>query len=159
MFWNKYFRSTLSFTCTFGYSGRGSVRNTQTIDRYDGIRTALLYPLPVDRLRVYVPLCPESQFETSFKPRFRSLWVRSVSILFIFINNHSTTGTVEIDVVKEFVDPERVIILNLDEQNEVEATRDITTRFENADVPLLPPRFLRRIVRAVYQAFPRQNIG
>ena len=72
--------------------------------------------------------------------------------------NYSNTGTVEIDVVKEFVDPERVVILNLDEQNEVEATRDITTRFEDADVPLLPPRFLRRIVRAVYQAFPRQNI-
>ena len=71
--------------------------------------------------------------------------------------NYSNTGTVEIDVVKEFVDPERVVILNLDEQNEVEATRDITTRFEDADVPLLPPRFLRRIVRAVYQAFPRQN--
>ena len=70
--------------------------------------------------------------------------------------NYSNTGTVEIDVVKEFVDPERVVILNLDEQNEVEATRDITTR--------LRMRMYRSTssISSTYRtccvsSFPRQN--
>ncbi len=101
---------------------------------------SLLYPLPVDRLRVYVPLCPESTIRTV------------VQAPFPFV-----VGTIEVDVVKECVDPEKVIVLNLDETNEVKLCRDITKRFADADAPLLPPRFLRRIVRAVYQAFPRAS--
>ena len=102
---------------------------------------ALLYPLPVDRLRVYVPLCPESTFRNVVHAPFP--FVLGV--------------TLSKNIVEECVDPTCVIMLNLDEQDEVLACRDVLKRFEVADVPLLPPRFLRRIVRSVYQSFPRSR--
>jgi len=87
---------------------------------------------------VYSPLCP--------------LDVASgvVTAPFPFV-----VGAVESEELMRDVDPNNVVVLNIDETDEIVACEDVVRKFEAVEMPLLPPRHLRRILTALLRTFPR----